>query len=95
MGDAFATTLLHPESKIEPNCEDDGISIGPPTLSPKPPWEDDSSDEEPEGEFDYPSSEHLELPPNTDDPFEWEDPDLQEGGERFEASLYKLRTITE
>jgi hypothetical protein len=37
MGDAFAPTLIHPESKMEPNDEDDGISIGPPPLSPRPP----------------------------------------------------------
>jgi hypothetical protein len=29
-----------------------------------------------------------------DTPFEWEDLDLQEGGEWFEARLEKLRTIT-
>jgi hypothetical protein len=62
MGDAFSPTLIHPESEMEPNDEDDGISIGPPPLSPRPPWEEDSSDEESEDEFDYPSSEHLELP---------------------------------
>jgi hypothetical protein len=95
MGDTFATTLIHPESKMEPDDKDDGISIGPPLLSPTPPWEEDSSDDESEGEFDYPSSEHLELPPNTDAPFEWDAPDLQEGGEWFEAHLDKLRTINE
>jgi hypothetical protein len=30
-----------------------------------------------------------------DAPFEWDAPDLQEGGEWFEARLDKLRTITE
>jgi hypothetical protein len=30
-----------------------------------------------------------------DSPFEWDAPDLQEGVERFEARLDKLRTITE
>jgi hypothetical protein len=95
MGDTFATTLIIPESKMEPNDKDDGISIGPPPLSPRPPWEEDSSDDESEGEFDYPSSEHLELPPNTDAPFEWDAPDLQEVGEWFEACLDKLSTITE
>jgi hypothetical protein len=34
-------------------------------------------------------------PPNMDTPFEWEPPDLQEGGEWFEACLDKLGTITE
>jgi hypothetical protein len=54
-----------------------------------------SSDYESEGEFDYPPPEHLELPPKMDTPFEWDAPDLQEGGECFEARLDKLRTITE
>jgi hypothetical protein len=95
MGDAFAPTLIHPESKMEPNDKDDDISIGPPPLSPRPPWKEDSSDDKSEGEFDYPSSEHLELPPNMDAPFEWDAPDLQEGGEWCEARLDRLRTITE
>jgi hypothetical protein len=95
MRDAFSPTLIHPESKMEPNDEDDGISIGPPPLSPRPPWEEDSSDDESESEFDYPSSEHLELPPKMDAPFKWGATDLQEGGEWFEERLDKLRTITE
>jgi hypothetical protein len=33
--------------------------------------------------------------PNMDAPFEWDAPDLQEGGKWFEARLDKLRTITE
>jgi hypothetical protein len=37
----------------------------------------------------------LELLPNMDSPFEWDAPDLQDGGVWFEASLDKLRTITE
>jgi hypothetical protein len=95
MGYAFAPTLLHPESKMEPNDEYDGISIVPPPLSSRPPWEEDSSDDKSEGEFDYPSSEHLELPPNMDASFEWDAPDIKEVGEWFEARLEKLRTITE
>jgi hypothetical protein len=83
VGDAFAPTLIQPESKMEPNDEDDGISVGLPPLSPRPPWEGDSSDDESEGEFYYPSSEHLELPPSMDASFEWDAPDLQEGGEWF------------
>jgi hypothetical protein len=62
LGDAFAPTLIHPESKMETNEEYDGISIGPPPLSPRPPWEEDSSYDESEGEFDYPSPEQLEPP---------------------------------
>jgi hypothetical protein len=50
-------------------------------MSPRPPWEEESSDEESEGEVDNPSPEHLDLPPNMDAPFEWDTPDLQEGGE--------------
>jgi hypothetical protein len=80
---------------VEPNEEDDGIYTGPPPLSPRPPREEDSSDDESEGEVDYPSPEHLEPPPNMDAPFEWDTPDLQEGREWFEARLDKLRTITE
>jgi hypothetical protein len=34
-------------------------------------------------------------PPTTEAPFEWDAPDLQEGGEWCEARLKKLRTITE
>jgi hypothetical protein len=95
MGDAFAPTLIHPKLELEPNDDHDFVSIGPPTLSPRPPWEEDSSDDESDSEFVYPSSEHLELPPNMDAPFEWDAPDLQEGEEWFEARLQKLRTITE
>jgi hypothetical protein len=54
--------LIHPEKKVEPNEEDDGIYTNPPPLSPRPPWEEDSSDDESEGEVYYPSPEQLELP---------------------------------
>jgi hypothetical protein len=46
-----------------------------------PPWEENSSDEESEDEVDHPFPGKLELPPNMDAPFEWEAPDLKEGGE--------------
>jgi hypothetical protein len=66
--------MIHPEPKVEPNEEDYGIytipsdkndgicSIGPPTMSPRPTWKEDSSDEESECEFDYLSSENLTPP---------------------------------
>jgi hypothetical protein len=95
LGDTFAPTLIHQQPKVKPNEEDDGIYTGPPHLSPRPPWEEDSSDDKSEGEVDYPSPEQLELPPNMDAPFEWYALDLQEGGEWCEARLDKLRTITE
>jgi hypothetical protein len=94
-GDTFAPTLIHPKLELEPNDDHYCVSIGPPPLSPRPPWEEDTSDDESEGEFDYPSSEHLELSPNMDAPFEWDAPDLQEGGKWFETCLDKIRTITE
>jgi hypothetical protein len=77
MGDVFAPTLIHPKVELEPNDDHDCVSIGPPPLSPRPPWEEDSSDDESDSEFMYPSSEHLELPPNMDAPFEWDATDLQ------------------
>jgi hypothetical protein len=80
---------------VEPNEEDDGIYTCSPPLSYRSPWEEDSSDDESDVEADYPSPEHLELPPNMDAPFEWDAPDLQKGGELREARLDKLRTITE
>jgi hypothetical protein len=70
MGDAFAPTLIHPKLKLEPNDGHDCVSMGPPPLSPRPPWEEDSSDDESDSEFVYPSSGHLELPPKWDAPFE-------------------------
>jgi hypothetical protein len=77
------------------NGEEDASFTSIPTLSPIPLWEEDSSYEESEGEVDQPLSEELELPPNMDARFEWEAPDLIEGGEWCEARLDKLRTITE
>jgi hypothetical protein len=48
--------LIHPEEpKVEPNEEDDGIYTSIPPLSPITPWEEGSSDDESEGEVDYPS----------------------------------------
>jgi hypothetical protein len=56
LGDAFAPTLLPPEKpKLEPNEEDDGICTSIPPMSPIPPWEEESSEEEREGKVDYPS----------------------------------------
>jgi hypothetical protein len=46
-------------------------------MSPITPWEVDSSDKESEYEGDHPFPEDLELPPNMDAPFEWEDTDLK------------------
>jgi hypothetical protein len=46
-----------------------------PHLSPRPLWEEDSSDEESEGEDDHPLPEEEELPPNMDKTFEWEAPE--------------------
>jgi hypothetical protein len=62
MGDAFAPTSIHPKLELEPNDNHYCVSIVPPPLSPRPPWEEDSSDDESDSEFVYPSSEHLELP---------------------------------
>jgi hypothetical protein len=62
MGDAFATTLIHPHLELEPNDGQDFVYIGPPPLSTRPPWEEDSSDDESDSVFFNPSSEHLELP---------------------------------
>jgi hypothetical protein len=62
LGGAFAPTLIHPEPKVEPNKEDDGIYASPPPLSPIPPWEEDSSDEESEGEVDYTSQNSWNSP---------------------------------
>jgi hypothetical protein len=95
VGDAFSPTLIHPKLELETNDDHDCVSIGPPPLSTRPPLEEDSSDDESDSECVYPSSEHLELPPNMDAPFEWDVPDLQVGGEWFEARLDKLRTITD
>jgi hypothetical protein len=47
LGDAFAPTLIQPENpKLEHNEEDDASYTSIPPLSPIPPWEEDSSDEE-------------------------------------------------
>jgi hypothetical protein len=94
--DAFSPTLIHQENpKLEHNEEDDDIYTSIPPLSTRPPWEEDSSDEESEDEVDHPFPGQLELHPNMDVPFEWEAPDLKEIGEWCEARLDKLRTITE
>jgi hypothetical protein len=84
LGDAFTPTLIHQENpKLEHTEEDDAIYTSIPPLSPIPPLEEDSSYEESDDEVD-----HIF-------PFEWEAPDLKEGGEWCEARLNKLRTITE
>jgi hypothetical protein len=47
LGDAFAPTLIHPEEKkSKHNQEDDASYTSIPPLSPRSPWEEDSSDEE-------------------------------------------------
>jgi hypothetical protein len=70
LGDAFAPTLIHQENpKLEHNEEDDAIYTSIPPLSPRPPWEEDSSDEESEDEVDHHFPVQLELPPNMDAPF--------------------------
>jgi hypothetical protein len=56
MGDAFAPTLIHPKLELEPNDNHDCVTIGPSPLSPRPPWKQDSSDDESDSEFFYPSS---------------------------------------
>jgi hypothetical protein len=95
LGDAFDPTLIHPENpKLEPNEEDDGIYTSIPPLPPMPPWEEDYSEEVSEDGVDHPYPGQLE-PPYMDSPFEWEAPDIQEGGKWREARLDKLRTITE
>jgi hypothetical protein len=63
LGDAFSPTLIHPEnSKLEPNEEDDGIYTSLPTMSPRPRWEEDSSEEESEDGVDHPSPGQLDPP---------------------------------
>jgi hypothetical protein len=63
LGDVFAPTLVHPENpKLEPNEEDDGIYTIIPPLSPRPPWEEDSSEEESEDGVDHPSPRQLDPP---------------------------------
>jgi hypothetical protein len=94
--DAFAPTLIHPENpKLKHNEEDDASYTSIPSLSPRPSWEEDSSDEESEDEVERPFPEELELPPNMDLHFEWEAPDRKEGGEWCESRMDKLRTITD
>jgi hypothetical protein len=96
LGGTFAPNLIHPENpKFEHNEEDDDMYTSIPPLSPIPPWEEYYSDEESEDEVDRPFPGELELPPNMDAPFEWEAPDLKEGGEWCEARIDKLRAITE
>jgi hypothetical protein len=80
---------------LEHNEEDDAIYTSIPPLSRRPPWEQDSSDEESEDDVDHPFPGELELSPNMDAPFEWETPDVKEREEWFESRLDKLRTITE
>jgi hypothetical protein len=88
--------LIHPEyPKLKHNEEYDASYTSIPPLSTRPPWEEDSSDEESEDEVEHPFPGELGLTPNMDASFEWEAPDLQEGGEWCEAWLDKIRTITE
>jgi hypothetical protein len=64
LGDAFDPTLTRQEnSKLEPNEEDDGIYTSIPHLPPRPPWEEDYSDEESEDEVDYPPQDSWDPPP--------------------------------
>jgi hypothetical protein len=96
LGDAFSPILIHPENpKLKHNEEDDASYTSIPPLSPRPPWKEDSSDEESEDEVEHPLPEELELPPNMDAPVECEAPDLKEGGKWCEARLDKLRKIIE
>jgi hypothetical protein len=78
LGDAFSPTLIHPENpKLKHNEECDASYKIVPPLAPRPPWEEDSSDEESEDEVDHPVPGELELPPDMDAPFESEVPDLK------------------
>jgi hypothetical protein len=108
LGDAFAPTLTQKEEDYFcENEEEDSSLIGMPLLSTRQRWEEDSSDEESDFEDELPplrssrgflvdlDLEEVELPPNMDAPFEWEAPDLKDGGEWREARLNKLRTITQ
>jgi hypothetical protein len=62
--------LIHPENpKYKHNEEDDDSYTSIPPLLPRPPREEDYSDEESEGEVECPFPEELELPPNMDAPF--------------------------
>jgi hypothetical protein len=80
LGRAFSPTLTHPEEpKLKHNGEGDASYTSIPPLSPRPLWEEDSSDEASEDEVDHPFPEELERPPNMYAPFEWEAPDLKEG----------------
>jgi hypothetical protein len=70
LGGAFAPTLIHPENpKLKHNEEYDSSYTSIPPLSPRPPWEEDSSDDESEDEVEHPFPGELELPPNMDAPF--------------------------
>jgi hypothetical protein len=96
LGGAFAPTLTHKEEPgFGENREEDTSLAGMPPLSPRPIWEEDSSDEESEGEDENPLPEEVDLPSNMDAPFEWKAPDLRDEGKWCEAQLDKLRTITE
>jgi hypothetical protein len=55
--------------KLEHSEEDNAIDTSIPTMSPISPWEEDSSDEEPEDGVDHPFPGELELSPNMDAPF--------------------------
>jgi hypothetical protein len=70
LGGAFDPILIHPGNpKLEPNEEDNGIYTSIPPLSPRPPWEEDSSEKESKDEVDHPSPGQLELLPNMGAPF--------------------------
>jgi hypothetical protein len=63
LGDAFAPTLTHKEEpNLGENREEYTSRAGMPPLSPRPIWEEDSSDEESEGEDEHPLPEEVELP---------------------------------
>jgi hypothetical protein len=66
LGGAFHTTFNHPEDpKFKHNEEEDASYTSITPLSPIPPWEEDSSDEESEDEVDHPLPEELDPPPKT------------------------------
>jgi hypothetical protein len=55
LGDAFAPTLTHQEEpNLRHNVEEDASFTSIPPLSPRPLWEEDSSDEESEDEGAHP-----------------------------------------
>jgi hypothetical protein len=72
LGDAFYPTLTHKEEPgLGDNREEDTSLADMPPLSLRPIWEEDSSDEESEGEYEPPLPEEVELPTNMDATFEW------------------------